>query len=405
MLKLFLCGDVMLGRAIDQLFKYKNDPTLYESFVKSALYYLPPTMKKYSNPNTYVNYDYIWNSLLSNKFYTNSDLRIINLETSITTSKTPQNKQVLYKMHPKNIVTLKIAKIDYCNMANNHVMDWGISGGIETEKTLTKNNINFGGIGYNINEAKSPKIINVNNKKIYIFSFADIDSGTPLDWKATNNKFGVNVIDTSNGQTKINVGEYIKKYNELADFIIISIHWGPNWSFDIPSYHKNFAHYLIDNAGVDLVHGHSSHHFKPLEIYQNKLVLYGCGDFINDYETIESDKSFFSDVNFAYYPMYNLDTRKLEKMDMVAYTIKNMELTLVGLDYLEEVVRKLNQICAQFGISFGHEENVVRLDMNRMKWMAGGNDFWYSKYLKYKIKYMDMVRNGTVNTKNMNIKN
>jgi poly-gamma-glutamate synthesis protein (capsule biosynthesis protein) len=71
------------------------------------------------------------------------------------------------------------------------------------------------------------------------------------------------------------------------DVAVVSVHWGSNWGYAVDSAQMRFAHRLID-AGVDLVHGHSSHHPRPIEIYRGKLIMYGCGDTIDDYEGIST---------------------------------------------------------------------------------------------------------------------
>lgn len=58
-------------------------------------------------------------------------------------------------------------------------------------------------------------------------------------------------------------------------------HWGGNWGYAVPAAHVRFAHGLI-RAGADIVHGHSSHHVRPFETFDGKLILYGCGDFLDD---------------------------------------------------------------------------------------------------------------------------
>jgi poly-gamma-glutamate synthesis protein (capsule biosynthesis protein) len=68
--------------------------------------------------------------------------------------------------------------------------------------------------------------------------------------------------------------------------VVASVHWGSNWGYGIGEDQIRFAHALIDAGGADLVHGHSSHHPRPMEVYRGRLILYGCGDFINDYEGI-----------------------------------------------------------------------------------------------------------------------
>jgi len=84
------------------------------------------------------------------------------------------------------------------------------------------------------------------------------------------------------------------------DVIVASIHWGTNWGYEVPPEQVQFAHWLID-GGVDVVHGHSSHHPRPIEVYRKRLILYGCGDFLNDYEGIEGYESFRGDLGLMYF--------------------------------------------------------------------------------------------------------
>lgn len=69
-----------------------------------------------------------------------------------------------------------------------------------------------------------------------------------------------------------------------GDRVVLSLHWCGNWGYEIAREHRDFAHAVIDEAGIDLLHGHSSHHPMGIELYHGKAILYGCGDFLNDYE-------------------------------------------------------------------------------------------------------------------------
>ena len=360
-LTIFLCGDVMLGRGIDQIMKYKNDPTLYESSVSNAKYYVPKEMAIYTEPNKFVSYDYFWGDLLLEPLFIKSNLKIINLETSITSNNEHENKAVLYKMNPKNISIFDAIGRDslYLNMSNNHVLDWKLQGLKETINTLTDARIKFGGIGNNILEASKPTIIQINNNRILIFSYGDIDSGIPQHWKATYEIPGVNLInsrDPIKKKTKNTVAQHINKYYQKGDFVVVSIHWGSNWGFEVESYHEQFAHYLIDNANVDIIHGHSSHHVRPIEIYHNKLILYGCGDFITDYEIIKDPKHeyFISDISVAYFTQYKYENqeKKLSSLILVPYTIHNMKLIKVSTDKINTFTNKLNKICQKYNTHF-----------------------------------------------------
>jgi poly-gamma-glutamate capsule biosynthesis protein CapA/YwtB (metallophosphatase superfamily) len=84
--------------------------------------------------------------------------------------------------------------------------------------------------------------------------------------------------------------------------VVASIHWGGNWDFDVTPQQRDFAHGLIDTAGVDVVHGHSSHHVKGIEVYRDRPILYGCGDFLNDYEGIGGYEAYRGDLALMYFP-------------------------------------------------------------------------------------------------------
>ena len=370
MLRLFVCGDVMLGRGIDQLFKLHCDPQLYESFVKDARYYIPPNMEDKSYTKSYV-----WGELLSDPLFKQADARIINLETSITTSADHQDKAVLYKMHPANIEILTVAHINYCHLANNHVGDWGLSGLLETIQTLDKSNVVYGGVGQTHRQALAPKFLTIGDKRLAIFSYGDVSSGVPATWIAN-----VNVIDIAKPGTKEEVVKHIRSVS--ADFYLLSIHWGSNWGFDVPAIEQEFAHYLIDEGGVDLIHGHSSHHFRPLEIYRHKLIMYGCGDLINDYEIIASDPQYLSHISLAYYLSYDWVTRKFSELVIHVYQMHRLQLISAADSDKSKVVQKLNEIC--YPLSFTLINGSIYLHQ-----LSGG---YLTKYLKYKEKYLSLKK-------------
>ena len=85
-----------------------------------------------------------------------------------------------------------------------------------------------------------------------------------------------------------------------GDVVVVSIHWGSNWGYAVGPDQVRFAHRLID-GGVDLIHGHSSHHPGPVEVFGGKLVLYGCGDCINDYEGITGHERYRGDLRLLYF--------------------------------------------------------------------------------------------------------
>lgn len=66
LIHLFLCGDVMTGRGIDQALPHPGNPRLYESYVKNAKDYLDLAEQENGNIPTPVSFDYIWKDALKN---------------------------------------------------------------------------------------------------------------------------------------------------------------------------------------------------------------------------------------------------------------------------------------------------------------------------------------------------
>ena len=99
---LFLCGDVMLGRGIDQIMHCPSDPTLYESYVTSALGYVELAERAHGPIPRDCPFDYVWGDSLNDLDAAHPAARIVNVETSITTSMSPVPKGINYKMHPGN---------------------------------------------------------------------------------------------------------------------------------------------------------------------------------------------------------------------------------------------------------------------------------------------------------------
>lgn len=128
LITIFLTGDVMVGRGIDQILPHPGDPAIHESYMKSALGYVELAERTSGPIPRPADWAYIWGNALGELRRMAPDLRVINLETSITRSDEYwRNKGINYRMNPKNMAVLTTAGIDYCSLANNHVLDWGYS--------------------------------------------------------------------------------------------------------------------------------------------------------------------------------------------------------------------------------------------------------------------------------------
>lgn len=312
---LFVCGDVMLGRGIDQILLHPSEPTLYEHYVRSAAEYVHLAERTHGPIASPCSFDYVWGDALADLDAAGIDARIINLETSITASTEPEPKGINYKMNPANVDCIKAAKVDCCVLANNHVLDWGINGLLETLSTLEREGIPVAGAGIDFDQAETPACIAIpDNRRVLVFGFGAVTSGIPREWAATDSTPGVNLLSDLSAATAYRIAERAILLRRPGDLVVFSIHWGSNWGYAIDTGQREFAHALVDAGACDLLHGHSSHHVRGLEIYKDRLILYGCGDFITDYEGIEGYEQFRGDLAIAYLPRFGEDGALLELM-------------------------------------------------------------------------------------------
>lgn len=348
--RISLCGDVMIGRGIDQVLPHPCDPHLYESHVTSALRYVElaelangPILKP-------VHYSYLWGDALEEWQRARPDARIINLETAITRSEDPLPKGINFRMSPDNVSCLLAAEIDCCVVANNHVLDWGEDGLIDTLAVLHRQGIRTAGAGGSAIEAAAPAIIEVAEKKrVIIIALACPSSGVPASWAATEDKPGVNFLAELSEAAAEGVRQRIGEIRRPQDIVIASIHWGPNWGYGVPHEQRRFAHALIDQAGVSIVHGHSSHHAKAIEVYRGRLILYGCGDFLNDYEGIAGYEEFRDDLAVLNLADMDAGSGDLVGLELVPFQIRRFRLNRASSADTEWLRRTIDRESAKFG--------------------------------------------------------
>jgi poly-gamma-glutamate synthesis protein (capsule biosynthesis protein) len=323
---LFLCGDVMTGRGIDQVLPHPSDPRLYEGYVKSAYDYVSLAERKNGSIPKPVDFAYIWGAAIPELARRLPDVRVINLETSITKQDEPAPKGINYRMNPQNVGCIAAAGIDCCVLANNHMLDWGRSGCVDTWESLHRAGIKTVGAGHDARQAASPAILPTEQGRVLVFGFGSITSGIPPDWAATATRPGVSFLSDLSSEAADRVGQQVRAIRRDNDIVVASIHWGGNWGYGIPSDQRDFAHRLIEQGGVDIVHGHSSHHPKGIEIYRGKPIFYGCGDFINDYEGIEGYDEYRGDLTLMYFPTMDVRTRTLVRLELTPLQLKRFQL-------------------------------------------------------------------------------
>jgi poly-gamma-glutamate synthesis protein (capsule biosynthesis protein) len=349
---LFLCGDVMTGRGIDQILPHPSRPELHEPYVRSALGYVALAEQASGPISRPVGYEYVWGDALAELARVRPDARIVNLETAVTTSNEAwPGKGIHYRMHPANLPLLAAARLDCCVLANNHVLDWGYAGLAETRQTLRLAGIRSAGAGDDAGAAAAPAIVELpGGRRVLVFAYCTEDSGVPRAWAAGKGQPGVHLLRDLSAPGIDAVARQVGAHKRRGDVVVASIHWGGNWGYDVPAAQRRFARALVDGAGVDLAHGHSSHHVKAIEIHRGRLILYGCGDFVNDYEGIGGYESYRGDLAFMYFPTLDAASGELRRCELVPTRMRALRVQRVGADDAAWLRARLDRESAPFGV-------------------------------------------------------
>lgn len=346
---LFLAGDVMTGRGIDQILARPSAPELHEPYVTDAREYVR-LAERHSGPVPRgVASDYLWGDALAEWERMAPAARLVNLETSITRSDEHEPKGINYRMHPDNVGCLRAARLDICTLANNHVLDYGPEGLIETLETLRTADIRAVGAGRNRDEAMSHVVHALpGGQHLIVGACAHESSGVRDHWAALTEAPGVHLLPDLSDGTAEDVAARVARHKLPGDVAVLSIHWGGNWGYDVPRQHITFAHRLVE-GGVDIVYGHSSHHVRPIEIYRGRLILYGCGDFIDDYEGITGHERYRDDLVLMFFPSIGQQNGRLLTLEMTPLQIRHMRLNRASLADAEWICDTVDRISRPFG--------------------------------------------------------
>ncbi|MEJ5361077.1 MAG: CapA family protein [Spirochaetota bacterium] len=202
-------------------------------------------------------------------FFQSFDFVMANLESPLTHNRTSLiNQKYIFKASPLKAFVVAEAGITAVTLANNHMLDYGSTGLLDTLTSLSDAKVLYAGAGKNETTASLPILHKLGTTRIAVLCYTQIASKEMI---AKNNP-GVNFFELKKAQ------EDIKKYR-FCDSVIISIHWGNEYFYYPSSKQIDLAHALID-AGADAVIGHHPHVYQGIEIYKNKPVVYSLGNFL-----------------------------------------------------------------------------------------------------------------------------
>ncbi len=386
--RLFLAGDFMPGRGIDAVMPRPCPLEIREGFCTSSIEYARLAerkhKKRFPDHQTLSARDVLGEASKLIERY-EPHVKLINIETSVTKKSTfYPNKGINYRASEENVFALfDILKPNVVSLANNHAMDFSREGLEDTLKFFDDENVHVKRIGAgwnNIADEMQPAEL----KNVYPYGFAparndkrgvDVaafglcfeDIGMPREWEAMERSMGV-VLATRNDKVPERLLNAIAKLKKESNaIIIVSIHFGVNWGFEVPRTHVAAAKTLVD-AGADVIHGHSSHHAKTAMLYKEKLILFGCGDFFNDYEGIRPhagfpENEYLGHLRLLYFVDVDAKTHNFNRLEIVLMRQKMFALTTLESPR-EEAEQLLTALRRQY--AFGRLKLTLKEDGNTL---------------------------------------
>jgi poly-gamma-glutamate capsule biosynthesis protein CapA/YwtB (metallophosphatase superfamily) len=303
--------------------------------------------------------DYPWGNTLP--ILRGADWRLCNLECVISDRGKPWSaypKAFHFRSSARNVAVLQAAGINAVSLANNHVLDYGYDALSEMLEILDRAGIVHSGAGLDDAQASCLASTEVQGRKIGILAVTDNEP----DWEAGPNRPGTFYVPTDLSDSRaINLLHSVRHGSAVVDLLIVSAHWGSNWGYDPPQEHRTFAHALIE-AGADIVFGHSSHVFRGIEIYNGRPIVYGAGNFVDDYAVDQIERN---DQSFIY--VIEMSDRIPERMCLYPTLIHRCHATLAEGVQARRIADKMDELCAALGTSVTWEQGRQRLEIERFE--------------------------------------
>lgn len=246
--------------SLDQIFKTNHDwiATLSAEKKFTLIATGDVGMGRSVNTRTLKHGDWKWPWLKTADFIKQADLTLINLEAPLIKDCPARDDGMIFCADARHIEGLRFAGIDIASTANNHYGNHGLEGIKESNDLLILNDI----ISIKNNSIKP---ITINSHSVIFLNYNEIGyKENDIDW-ADNEKIIKEVAYAA----------------QIADLIIVSFHWGNEYSTEITKRQVELAHLAIDN-GADLIIGNHAHWIQPVEFYKGKLIMYAHGNFIFD---------------------------------------------------------------------------------------------------------------------------
>lgn len=286
------------------------------------------------------------------------DLTIVNLECAVTSSTAiwpGAPKAFYFGAPPPAIRSLTSAGVDMVSLANNHTLDFGVEGLLDTLRHLRRHGIRHAGAGSDVDQASSAAIIECHDIKFGMAAFCDHQS----DFAAQADSPGIAYLDLDNESAAVAaLRRALEPLRRAAvDWPILSLHWGPNMEFRPSMQFRQLAHAAID-MGWKILFGHSAHVFQAIEIYRGCPIIYAAGDLVDDYYV---DPGFKNDHQLLF--EMELSRSALKRIDLHPVFIEDCRTQLATKEQSDYIVRWMTAICKEMGTRIQQDGGKI--------WIAG----------------------------------
>jgi poly-gamma-glutamate synthesis protein (capsule biosynthesis protein) len=265
--------------------------------------------------------------------FNGADIVIGNLEGPLTNSETPMtdDKQYLFRSPPQAVApALRRAGFNAMNLANNHILDYGVTGMNDTIQSLDKSGIISLGAGQNLGQARAGRIIRTAHGDVALLGYS---LTFPESFWATETRPG-----TAFGHRKQIVAD-IQRLSQQVDYIVVSFHWGREKTEALRPYQPRLARAAID-AGADVVLGHHPHILQAIETYKQGLIIYSLGNYVFG--------SYSQDARNSVVARINLHNGNFHSAELTPINVLNTQVIfqprpLKG-EAAADVIRHINQL-------------------------------------------------------------
>lgn len=272
-----------------------------------------------------------------------SDIIFGNLESPLTNKGFPLNKKYIFRAKPEHVKALSFGGFNLLSLANNHTLDYGRKGLMQTMEVLSKNGIAFMGAGSNYNMARKETVV---YKKGMRVAFLAINFFPNEQLAFIRNKPTVAYFDFDG------LNESISQARKNADFVVLSFHWGVEFSSLPTSEQRKIAKFSIDN-GADMIIGHHPHVFQGIETYKNKVIAYSLGNFLFDQNVKWAKESIMLQCKFS--------KNKISDFKILPVIIENSQPKIVRGIKAKNILNKVTNLSMNLGTNLQQNDDFIRV--------------------------------------------